>query len=49
MKKLIKKLNEVDFVNYYNSWFKNYYKIMSKQQRKNMDELFQNLKEENYV
>ena len=49
LKKLIKKLNEVDFVNYYNSWFKNYYKIMSKQQRKNMDELFQNLKEENYV
>ncbi len=49
LKKLVKKLTEVEFVNYYNSWFKNYYKIMSRQQRSNMNKLFQSLKEENYA
>lgn len=49
LKKLAKKLNEVDFINYYNSWFKNYYKIMSKQQRENMNILFNGLKEEYYA
>lgn len=49
LKKLAKKLSEVDFINYYNSWFKNQYKLMSKKQRENMNELFKNLKEEHYV
>lgn len=45
LKKLVYKLNEQDFTNYYNSWFKNYYKIMSKKQRENMNMLFEKLKE----
>ena len=49
LKKLVYKLNLEEFINYYNSWFKNYYKTMSKQQRINMDELFNRLKEEYYV
>ena len=49
LKKLVYKLNLEEFINYYNSWFKNYYKTMSKQQRINMDELFNGLKEEYYV
>jgi len=49
LKKLVLKLNELDFINYYNSWFKNYYKIMSKKQRGNMNILFEQLKGEHYV
>lgn len=49
LKKLVNKLDEVDFINYYNSWFNNHYKIMSKQQRENMNILFNKLKEEYYV
>ena len=49
LKKLANKLSEVDFINYYNSCFKNQYKLMSKKQRENMNELFKNLKEERYV
>jgi len=49
LKKLAKKLSKADFINYYNSWFKNYYKLMSKQQRENMNTLFQELEEEYYV
>ena len=49
LKKLAKKLSEEDFINYYNSWFKNHYKIMSKRQRENMNILFRELKEEYYV
>jgi len=49
LKKLVKKLSEVDFMDYYNSWFKNHYKIMSKQQKENMNILFKKLKEEYYV
>ena len=46
---IVKILSENEFINYYNSWFRNYYKIMSKQQRKNMNVLFNELKEEHYV
>jgi len=49
LNKLVNKLSEVDFTNYYNSWFKNHYKIMSKRQRENMNILFKKLKEEYYV
>ena len=44
LKKLAPKMSEKDFTNLYKSWFKNHYKIMSKQQRSNMDELFTQLK-----
>ena len=49
LKKLAKILPEKEFVNYYNAWFKNYYKLMSKQQRENMNKLFQELREGYYV
>ena len=49
LKKLVKILSEKEFVNYYNSWFKNHYKIMSKQQRWNINTLFKELKEEYYA
>lgn len=49
LKKLAKKLSEVDFINYYKSWFKNQYNLMSKKQRENMNELFKNIKEEHYA
>lgn len=49
LKKLVHILNLEEFINYYNSWFKNYYKIMSKKQRENMNLLFQELKEVYYV
>lgn len=34
-----------EFTDFYKSWFKNHYKIMSKKQRSNMDTLFNQLKE----
>lgn len=49
LKKLVKILGEKEFTNYYNSWFRNHYKIMSKQQRENMNTLFKKLKEEHYA
>ena len=49
LKKLAGKLNALEFNNYYNSWFKNHYKNMSKKQRENMNILFDKLKEEYYV
>jgi len=49
LKKLVLILPEDEFINYYNLWFKNYYKIMSKLQRENMDDLFRKLKECYYV
>ena len=49
MKKLSPKLPEKEFENFYRSWFKGCYKYMSKQQRENMDNLFEKLKEERYV
>ena len=45
MKKLAPKLTEKEFTDWYKSWFKNHYKIMSKRQRSNMDILFNQLKE----
>ena len=48
LKKLAGKISLKDFENLYNSWFNNHYKIMSKQQRLNMNQLFVQLKEVNY-
>ena len=45
MKKIAGRLTRTDFTNFYQSWFKNHYKLMSKQQRTNMDTLFNQLKE----
>lgn len=45
MKKIAPKLTEKEFTDFYNSWFKNHYRIMSRQQRANMDRLFNQLKE----
>lgn len=45
MKKLAHKLNEKEFTDWYMSWFKNHYKIMSKRQRSNIETLFNELKE----
>ena len=47
MKKLAPILSTKDFEDWYNSWFRNHYKIMSKRQRENMNTLFQQLKEVN--
>lgn len=47
MKKLAPILPSKDFEGWYNSWFRNHYKIMSKRQRENMNTLFQQLKEVN--
>ena len=46
MKKVACKMTEKEFCDWYKSWFHGYYKIMSKQQRKNMDELYNKLKGE---
>ena len=48
LKKLAGKISLKDFENLYNSWFNNHYKIMSKQQRLNMNQLFAQLKKEHY-
>lgn len=45
IQKIAPKLTEKDFTDFYRSWFKNHYKLMSKQQRANMDSLFNQLKE----
>ena len=47
MKKLAPKMTEKEFSDFYKSWFKNHYKLMSRQQRDNMDILFNQLKEVN--
>ena len=49
LKKLAKIMDEQEFVNYYNAWFRSSYKFMSKRQRENMDNLFSRLKEENHA
>lgn len=49
LKKLVKIMDEKEFNNYYKSWMTNYYKVMSRRQRENMDILFYKLKEENYA
>lgn len=48
MKKLAGRLPEEDFANWYNAWFHNHYRNMSKLQRGNMNALYQKLKEEHY-
>lgn len=45
MKKLVYILPEKEFDDWFNSWFQNYYRIMSKQQRVNMNTLHNQLKE----
>jgi len=45
MKKVAHILPPSEFENWYRSWFKAHYKLMSKQQRHNLDELFAKLKE----
>lgn len=46
MKKAVWKMPDKEFDDWYRAWFRNHYKIMSKQQRKNMDELYNFLKGE---
>ena len=48
MKKLVRIMTEKEFTDYYKSWFRSHYKIMSKLQRANMDNLFNELKEAHY-
>lgn len=48
LKKLSGAVSKEDFINLYNSWFKNHYKIMSKKQRKGLNDLFYELMEVNY-
>lgn len=45
MKKLVHILPEKEFDDWFNSWFQNHYRIMSKQQRVNMNTLHNQLKE----
>ena len=45
LKKVAPKMTEKQFTDYYTSWFKNHYRIMSRRQRENMDTLFNQLKE----
>lgn len=48
LKKLPPIMNRVEFENYYKSWFKNHYKIMSEKQRENMDRLYHDLRRAYY-
>ena len=45
IKKLDTKLTEKEFTDFFRSWFKNHYKIMSRYQRNNIETLFNQLKE----
>lgn len=45
MKKLAPKHTEKEFTDFFRSWFKNHYKIMSRYQRNNIETLFNQLKE----
>ena len=45
MKKLAPRMTTKEFTDWYQAWFRNHYKLMSKQQRINMDTLFNQLKE----
>lgn len=49
MKKLAPVLDDKDFEDLYRSWFNNYYKIMSKQQRENMNNLYEKLRGDQIV
>ena len=48
LKKLAGRLSEKEFYNLYHSWMENHYRIMSRQQRANMNDLYNKLKEEHY-
>jgi len=48
MKKLVYKLSDKEFDDWFNAWMCNHYKIMSKQQRENMNTLYAQLKKEVY-
>lgn len=48
MKKLVHKLSEKQFEDWYQSWFCNHYRVMSNQQRDNLTALYKELKEVNY-
>lgn len=48
MRKLVYKLSEKEFDDWFNAWMCNHYKIMSKQQRENMNTLYAQLKKEVY-
>lgn len=48
MKKLVHKMPEKEFDDWFNAWMCNHYKIMSKQQRENMNTLHDQLKKEVY-
>lgn len=48
LKKLAGRLPEKEFYNLYHSWMENHYRIMSRQQRANMNDLYNKLKEEHY-
>ncbi len=48
MKKIAGRLSAKDFTDFYNSWFRNHYKIMSRRQRDNIDDLFKRLMEVHY-
>lgn len=47
MKKLVHILPEKEFDDWFNSWFQNHYRIMSRHQRENMITLYNELKEVN--
>lgn len=48
LKKLVLIMTEEEFDNYYKSWFRAHYKIMSKKQRENLDNLHKELKIKHY-
>ena len=48
MKKLAGRLSEKEFDNWFRSWFRSQCRNMSRQQRSNMMELYDNLKEVHY-
>ena len=48
MKKLVHILTEKEFDDWYGSWFRNHYRIMSRLKRENMDTLYNQLKKEVY-
>lgn len=45
---MVYKLSEKEFDDWFNAWMRNHYKIMSKQQRENMNTLYAQLKKEVY-
>jgi len=48
LKKLVRIMGEQEFVSYYNAWFRNHYRLMSKKQRNNMDALVEALRRETH-